>query len=49
MNKPVLLVVDDEPDMAELVGNVAQSLGFDVLTTTSVKDPVAVNQGLRLV
>ncbi len=36
MNKPVLIVVDDEPDMAELVADVADELGFSVLTATNV-------------
>ncbi len=30
MPKPILIVVDDQPEMAEVVGFVAESVGFDV-------------------
>jgi EAL domain-containing protein (putative c-di-GMP-specific phosphodiesterase class I) len=33
MNKLKILVVDDEPDFAEFVADVAQSMGFDVIFT----------------
>ena len=35
MNKPLLLVVDDEPDIAAFVGDVGESVGFDVSITNS--------------
>ncbi len=35
MNKPLLLIVDDEPDIAAFVGDVGESVGFDVLITNS--------------
>ena len=31
MTKPLLLIVDDEPDIARFVGDVAESIGFEVL------------------
>ena len=37
MTKPLLIVVDDEPEMAEFVGDVGESLGFEVRTATSAK------------
>lgn len=33
MSKLKLLIVDDEPDFAEFVGDVAESMGFDVIWT----------------
>lgn len=35
MTKPILLVVDDDPDMASRVGDVGKRLGFEVLATVS--------------
>ncbi len=37
MTRPLLIVVDDEPEMAEFVGDVAETLGFDVRIATSAK------------
>jgi len=51
MNKPKLLIVDDEPDMAEFVGEVAEDLGFesiiafnaaDCLELAKTENPVAI-------
>jgi len=33
--KPLLIVVDDERDMAEIVGHVGESVGFEVKIATS--------------
>ncbi len=38
MTKPLLLIVDDEPDMAEFVGDVGDQSGFDVLIATSARE-----------
>ncbi len=38
MTKPLLLVIDDEPDMAELIGDVGSSMGFDTAVTTTVSE-----------
>ena len=35
MSKPLLVVVDDEPDIAAFVGDVGEFIGFDVVTTYS--------------
>ena len=35
MTKPLILIIDDELDMAEFVGEIAESRGFDVLISTS--------------
>lgn len=51
MNKPKLLIVDDEPDMAEFVGEVAEDLDFesiiafnaaDCLELAKTENPVAI-------
>jgi len=38
MNKPLLVIIDDELDVAEFVGEVGKSVGFDVLITTTSRD-----------
>ena len=38
MTNPCLLIVDDEPEMAEYVGDVADGMGFDCVIATSAKD-----------
>jgi DNA-binding NtrC family response regulator len=38
MGKPLLIVVDDEPDMAELVQTIGEMAGFDSKMTTSAKE-----------
>lgn len=38
MTKPLLLIVDDEYEMAEFVGETAESVGFDILIATSGKE-----------
>lgn len=38
MAKPVLLVVDDEPDIAEFVKEVGQSVGFEVKVATNARE-----------
>lgn len=38
MTKPQLIIVDDEPDMAEFVSDLADDLGFDVKIATSAKE-----------
>lgn len=35
MNKPVLLIVDDEPEIGELIGFAAENIGYEVVSTTS--------------
>lgn len=35
MNKPVLLIVDDEPEMGEFVAFAGESIGYEVITTVS--------------
>jgi CheY-like chemotaxis protein len=37
MSKPQLLIVDDEPDMARFLSDVAEGMGFDVKIATSAK------------
>ncbi len=37
MAKPHLIVVDDEPDLSELIAFVAEGVGFDVDTADSAK------------
>lgn len=38
MNKPQLLIVDDELDIAEFISDLAQDMGFDVKITTSAEE-----------
>jgi len=38
MTNPLLLVVDDEKDMAEFIGDVGKAAGFDAEITTSGKE-----------
>jgi len=38
MTKPLLLIVDDEPEMAEFVAEAAVSVGFDTLLATSSEE-----------
>ena len=38
MTKPILLIIDDEQDMAEYVGEIAEPLGFDVIISTSARE-----------
>lgn len=38
MVKPILIVVDDDPEMANLVANVGEYSGFDVYATTSARE-----------
>lgn len=38
MPKPRLLIVDDEPDMAEFVGDVAEEMGFEPVLAFTAKD-----------
>jgi len=38
VTKPLLIVVDDEQDMAEFISNVAKNLGFDVEIATSARE-----------
>jgi len=38
MNKPKLLIVDDEPDMAEFVGEVAEDMGFESIIALNAAD-----------
>lgn len=38
MSKPQLLIVDDEPDMAKFLSDVAEGMGFDVKIATSAKE-----------
>lgn len=40
MTKPCLLIVDDERDLAEYVGDVAEELGFSCVIATSAKDGI---------
>jgi len=37
MNQPQLIVIDDEPDMAELIGEVSRQSGFDVQQFTDAR------------
>lgn len=37
MKKPVLLIIDDEADIAELCENIAQALGFETAICTDFK------------
>ena len=37
MGKPLLLIVDDEPDLGEFVQDVAESSGFEVKLASSAK------------
>lgn len=36
--RPRLLIVDDEPDMAEFVGDVAEDMGFDPVLAFTAQD-----------
>jgi len=47
MSKPLLIVVDDEPEMADLVIEVAHLSGFDTRTTSSGKEFQAVWAGCK--
>lgn len=38
MTKPKLLIVDDEPDMAEYVRDVADGMGFECIIATNAMD-----------
>lgn len=38
MQKPVLIVVDDEPAIGQLVAHIAKTLGYDAHTAKSVKE-----------
>jgi len=38
MTKPLLLIVDDEPDMAQFVGDIGEQVGFDALITNSAAE-----------
>ncbi|MBO6948388.1 MAG: response regulator [Rhodospirillales bacterium] len=38
MPKPCLLIVDDEPDMVEFVGDVAEEMGFACSSASSAKE-----------
>lgn len=38
MAKPILIVVDDEPDMADFVKDVAEMVGFETLTANNGKE-----------
>lgn len=38
MPSPTLLVIDDDPDMAEFVNDVAEDMGFDVQVANSAKE-----------
>ncbi len=38
MTKPKLLIVDDEPDMAEFVSDVAEDMGFDPIIALNAHD-----------
>lgn len=38
MTNPVLIVVDDEPDMADFVKDVAEMVGFETLVANSAKE-----------
>ncbi len=38
MGKPLLIVVDDEPDMAEFVQTIGEMAGFESRITTSAKE-----------
>ena len=38
MDMPILIVVDDEPEMAKLVGRAGESVGFDVRIAHSVQE-----------
>jgi CheY-like chemotaxis protein len=37
MSKPVLIIVDDEPDMVEIVQYIAEMIGFDVRTASGAE------------
>ena len=38
MTKPLLIIVDDDRDMAEFVCDVGEDLGFEVKICTSAKE-----------
>lgn len=38
MSKPMLIVVDDEPDMIEIVQYVAENIGFEVCTASNARE-----------
>ena len=38
MTKPILLIVDDEPDMADFVTYVGEACDYDVITMNSGKE-----------
>ncbi len=38
MSKPLLIIVDDEPEMADLVKDVGELAGFDILIANNAKD-----------
>jgi len=38
MSKPLLVIIDDELEVAEFVGEVGESVGFDVNITTTSSD-----------
>ena len=38
MTKPILLIVDDEPDMADFVTHVGEACDYDVITMNSGKE-----------
>ncbi len=38
MAKPLLIVVDDEPEIAKFVGNAGELVGFDILIAASVNE-----------
>ena len=38
MIKPLLLVIDDEPEMAEYVGIIGESVGFEIFVTSNARE-----------
>lgn len=48
MVEPKLLIVDDEIDMAEFVGDVAEGMGFDVEITDCAKGLMALYENNRV-
>lgn len=50
MSKLKLLIVDDEPDFAEFVGDVAENMGFDVIWTDEPTEfPTLYNAELNII